>query len=54
MKEFESFKVTYPPFSSVMKLVMELFLPKNVRFARYKRFGVFGLHGNFDLIMIFF
>jgi hypothetical protein len=46
--------VTYPPFSSVLKLVVKLFLPKNVGFARYKRFGVFGLHGHFDPITVFF
>jgi hypothetical protein len=46
--------MTCPPFSSVLKLVVELFLPKSVRFARYRRFGVFGLHGHFDLIAVLF
>jgi hypothetical protein len=45
--------VTYPPFSSVLKLMVELFLVFNGRFAIYKRFGVFGLHGHFDPIAIF-
>jgi len=52
MIDFESCEVTYPPFSSVLKLV-ELFLAKNVRFAKYRRFGVFGLHRHFDLSVIF-
>jgi len=43
-----------PPFSSVLKLVVELFLVKNVRFARYRRFGVFVFDGHFDLIAIIF
>jgi hypothetical protein len=54
MKEFEIFKMTYPPFSSVLKLMVVLVLPKGVGFARYRRFGVFGLHGHFDQILIFF
>ncbi len=33
---------------------MELFLPKSVRFSRYGRFEVFGLHGHFGPIAIFF
>jgi hypothetical protein len=34
--DFESFEMTYPPpFSSVLKLVVELFLPKSVGFGRY-------------------
>jgi hypothetical protein len=41
MIHVESFEMTYPPFSSVLKLVVELFWPKSVRFARYSRFGVF-------------
>jgi hypothetical protein len=45
--------VTYPPFSSVLKLVVELVFLKSVRFARYRRFGVFVFHGHFDLIAIF-
>ncbi len=49
-----SFEVTYPPFSSVLKLMVDLFLVKSVRFARYKRFGVFVFDGHFDLIAIFF
>ncbi len=44
----------YPSFLSVLKLMVEFFLPKSVRFARYRRFGVFGLHGHVDLIVIFF
>ncbi len=43
-----------PPFSSVLKLVVEVFLPKNVRFGGYWRFEVFGLHGHLDPIAIFF
>ncbi len=43
-----------PPFSSVLKLVVEVFLPKNVRFGKYGSFGVFGLHGHLDPIAIFF
>jgi hypothetical protein len=35
-------------------LVVELFLPKSVRFSRYERFGVFGLHGHFDPIAVLF
>jgi hypothetical protein len=54
MKEFENFKVTYPPFSSVLKLMVVLVLLKSVGFARYRRFGVFGLHGHFDQILVFF
>jgi hypothetical protein len=53
MIHVESFEVTYPPFSSVLKLVVELFLIKSVRFARYRGFGVFVFHGHFDLIAIF-
>jgi hypothetical protein len=34
--------------------MVKLVLPKNVGFARYRRFGVFGLHGHFDLILVFF
>jgi len=54
MIHVESFEVTYPPFSSVLKLMVELFLVKSVRFARYKRFAVFVFDGHFDLIAIFF
>ncbi len=46
--------MTYPPFPSVLKIVVELFLPKNLGFARYRRFRVFGLHGYFDFIAVFF
>jgi hypothetical protein len=46
--------VTYPPFSSVLKLVVELFLVKSVRFARYRRFEVFVFDGHFDLITVIF
>jgi len=42
-----------PPFSSVLKLMVELFLVKSVRFARYKIFGIFVFHGHLDLITIF-
>jgi hypothetical protein len=35
-------------------LVVELVLPKSVGFSRYGRFGVFGLHGHFDPIVVFF
>jgi hypothetical protein len=34
--------------------VVELFLLKNVRFAKYRRFRVFVFHGHFDLIAVFF
>ncbi len=54
MIHVESFEVTYPPFSSVLKLVVKLFLLKSVRFARYKRFGVFVFDEHFDPIAIFF
>jgi hypothetical protein len=54
MLDFECFELTYPPFSSVVMLVVELFLAKSVGFSRYGRFGVFGLHGPFDLIANFF
>ncbi len=43
-----------PPFSYVLKLVVELFLLKSVKFARYRRFGVFLFHGHFDPIAVFF
>ncbi len=43
-----------PPFSSVLKLVVRLFLLKSVRFARYMRFGVFVFDGHFDVIRVFF
>ncbi len=43
-----------PPFSCVLKLVVELFLLKSVKFARYRRFGVFVFDGHFDLIAVFF
>ncbi len=29
-------------------------MANNVGFARYRRFGVFGLHGHFDLSLLFF
>jgi hypothetical protein len=32
--------------------MVELFLVFNGQFARYRRFGVFGLHGHFDLVAI--
>ncbi len=35
-------------------LVVELVLPKSVRFSRYERFGVFGLNGHFGPIGVFF
>jgi hypothetical protein len=50
----ESFEVTYPPFSSVLKLLVKLFWPKNIGFGGYWRFGVFGLHGHLDSIVILF
>jgi hypothetical protein len=34
--------------------MVKLVLAKCVGFARYRRFGVFGLHGHFDLILVFF
>jgi len=43
-----------PPFSSVLKLLVKLFLHKSIRFGRYWRFGVCGLHGHLDPIAIFF
>jgi hypothetical protein len=39
-----------PPFPCVLKLVVELFWLKSVRFARYRRFGVFVFNGHFVLI----
>jgi len=54
MIHVESFEVTYPPFSNVLKLVVQLFLLKSVRFAKYRRFGVFVFHGHFNLIAVFF
>jgi len=54
MIHVESFEMTNPLFSSVLKLVVELFLVKSVRFAKYRRFGVFVFHGHFDLIVVFF
>jgi hypothetical protein len=54
MIHVESFEMTYPPFSSVLKLVVELFLLKSDRFARYKRFGVLRFDGHFDLIVAIF
>jgi hypothetical protein len=54
MIHVESFEVTYLPFSSVLKLVVELFSPKSDRFARYKRFGVLRFDGHFDLIAVIF
>jgi hypothetical protein len=54
MIHVESFEVTYPPFSSVLKLVVELLLLKSVRFVGYKRFGVFVFDGHFDLIVVLF
>jgi hypothetical protein len=53
MIHVECFEATYPPFSSVLKLVVELFLLKSVKFARYRRFQVFVFDGHFDLIAIF-
>ncbi len=46
--------MTYPPFSSVLKLVVDLFFSKSVGFGRYIRFWVFGLHGHLDPIAVFF
>jgi hypothetical protein len=43
-----------PPFSSVLKLVVELVLVKSVRFVRYRTFWVFLFHGHFDLIAVLF
>jgi hypothetical protein len=54
VRHVESFEVTNPSFSSVLKLVIELFLVKSVKFARYRRFGVFVFDGHFDLITIIF
>jgi hypothetical protein len=54
MIHVESLEVTYPPFSSVLKLVVELFLVKSVRFTKYRRFGVFVFDGHFDLITVIF
>jgi hypothetical protein len=34
--------------------MVKLFLVFNGGFARYRRFGVLGLHEHFDLIAIFF
>jgi len=41
-----------PPFSCVLKVVVELFWLKSVRFASYRRFGVFVFDGDFDLIAV--
>ncbi len=38
----------------VLKLVVELFWLKSVKFARYRRFGVFVFDGHFDLIAVLF
>ncbi len=54
MIHVESFEMTYPPFSSVLKLVVKLFLLKSVRFARYMTFGVFVFDGHFDPIAVIF
>jgi hypothetical protein len=57
MIHVESFEVTYPrppPFSCVLKLVVELFLLKSAKFARYRKFGVFVFDGHFDRIAVFF
>jgi hypothetical protein len=54
MIHVESFEMTYPPFSSVLKLVMDLFWPKSDKFARYRRFGVLRFDGHFDLIAVIF
>jgi hypothetical protein len=43
-----------PPFSYVLKLVVDFFLLKSVKFARYKRFGVFVFDGHFDPIPVFY
>jgi hypothetical protein len=53
MIHVECFEVTYPPFSSVLNLVIELFLLKSVKFEGYRRFGVFVFDGHFDLIAVF-
>jgi hypothetical protein len=53
MIHVERFEVTYPPFSSVLNLVIELFLLKSVKFEGYRRFGVFVFDGHFDLIAVF-
>ncbi len=34
--------------------MVELFLLKNVKFAKYRRFGVFVFDGHFDPIAVFF
>jgi hypothetical protein len=52
MIHVESFEVTYPPFSCVLKLVVELFWLKSVWFARYRRFGVFVFDGHFRVIVV--
>jgi hypothetical protein len=58
MIHVECFEMTYPPppppFSSVLKLVVKLFLLKSVKFVRYMRFGVFVFDGHFDPIAVFF
>jgi hypothetical protein len=38
----------------VLKLVVELFLLKSAKFARYRKFGVFAFDGHFDQIAVFF
>jgi hypothetical protein len=54
VRHVESFEVTNPSFSSVLKLVIELFLVKSVRFARYRRFGVLCLMGILTWLRLFF
>jgi hypothetical protein len=54
MIHVESFEVTYPPFSCVLKLVVELFLLKSAKFARFRKFRVFMFDGHFDRIAVFF
>jgi hypothetical protein len=51
--EFESLEVTYPPFSSVLELVVCLVLLKSEWFGRYRKFKVLGLHGRLNWIALF-
>jgi hypothetical protein len=46
--------MTYPPIFKCSEANGVVIFPENVGFARYRRFGVFGLHGHFHLILVFF
>jgi hypothetical protein len=52
--KFESLEVIYFPIFKCSDVRGVFFLPKNVRFGRYKRFKVLRLHGCFNLITLFY